>query len=477
MKKNIRNLVICMLVLVMTMSLFAGCEVKPAETTAPADTTPPEPTVAPVLDYTLFYDKGTTTEFTVDEKTSSVLVKLFNEGKQSSVKFATIEAAEKMRETAQIFAVVREKVDGKTLVTGIKTVEELGAKYVAKKGYIMSIDGNKITTNTSADGYGYDIDPFEISEDTVITDVTTTTVGLTIKLRKGDCVYAIADAEGTVTDLFVVARGTETKTAHCQHCDKEVKWTAIYREILALPTAGGHYYLADDVGTKQCTLVAEADYVLDLNGHTIVTSNAARTFSLNNANTKLAIMDTSEAKTGTIRGAAGAAFAANGGVVWGNNATSVFKLYSGTIDASMTTDNAYGVAVYVKGVFDMMGGKIIGGTTQSAAADTTEKIGGGAVYMTGASAVMTMTGGEIIGGKALDNNGNTVGIAGRGGAIYMGNGSKLVMSAGSITGGEAELEGPCVWKHYGATIEKTGGTIQDIFEMPAPAPVDPAPAA
>ena len=475
MKKNIRNLVICMLVLVMTMSLFAGCEVTPAETTAePTETQ--EPTEPAILDYVLFYDKLATKDFVVDEQTGAVLVKLYTGGKQSSIKFASIEVAEKMRETTNIFAVTREKIDGATVVTSIQTVEELGAKYVAKQCYITKIEGDKVYANTSADGLGWDVE-FTMSADTEITDTTTTTVGLTIKLREGDCVTAVANAEGTVTNVFMTKRATNTKVAHCQHCDQEVTWTPIYREILTLPTAGGHYFLADDTGTKQCTLVAEADYVLDLNGHTLITSNGARTFSLNNANTKLAIMDTSEAKTGTIKGAAGAVLTANGAVLWGNAATSVIKIYSGTIDASETTDQAFGVALYSKGTVEMYGGKIIGGTSKSAQADTTEKIGGGAVYLTGASAVMTMTGGEIIGGKALDNKDTTVGIAGRGGAVYMGTGSKLVMTGGSITGGEASLEGPCVWQHYNATIECNGGTIQDIFKMPDPAPVDPAPAA
>jgi len=117
-----------------------------------------------------------------------------------------------------------------------------------------------------------------------------------------------------------------TKKAKCEDCGKEVTWTAWYGDNNALPTASGHYYLADDMLGKATTIAASATVVLDLNGHTIKTDGASRLISMNNGKNTFVLMDTSEGKTGTIVAAHGVG-AVNGAFVWANKGS--FKMYGG----------------------------------------------------------------------------------------------------------------------------------------------------
>lgn len=450
--KSIRNLLCVILMLTMAVSLFAGCAGNQGDG---SDTTPPTSTEPE--EYTLYYNTNLNPELKVNDKDNTVHVSLYGNGRNTSIRCTTIEVAQELCKH-EIFAL---ELNEQYLTIGTKSVESLGATFVAQKNYVSVIDGDKITVSTAADDTGTALPIFELNADTVITDTTgQTPVGFTAGLREGDCITAVANSAGKVTHVFIITRGAGIRKAHCEHCDKEVEWKGIYSSDKALPTEDGHYYLTANIVSNAAKINA-ATVVLDLNGYTVIPTPDSQLYTLANAKSELHLMDTSEAKTGGIV-ASESNITTNGAIVYiGNVGGAKFVMYGGTIDASKITSTGNGAVVYVHRncTFDMRGGKMIGGTVKGSVDADGANVGGcgGAVYMSN-MAKMIMTGGEIVGGKAVRADSAT-GLA-NGGALYLSPAATLTMSGGSISGGTAEVEGNCTFLAEFAVIEQTGGTIE-----------------
>lgn len=454
--KSIRNLMIGILVLVMTMALMAGCTEQPTETTAPQETEAPAPVVK---DYDLYYCKAPTQALKLDtDKTYHVA--LYNKGLAVTARVAD-EATAKQVLLARIFAVEK---DAAGIVTGVKSVADVGGNLVAAECYISHVGDKAITVTTGKDGAGFQLGTFEFADKCVITDVTgTTAVGATPTMRVNDVLYAVANAEGKLTHIFLTVRAYETVSAACPHCDKTVTWNIWDGDNGKLPTAAGHWKIGKDY-TSTASTIAAADVVVDLNGHTVKVASATQGYILNNAATKLTILDTSKEQTGAIIANGGADLTASYGLIEVAKAKAVFNLLSGTIDGSNINATQVGAVVYVikGGIVNIEGGKIVGGTTVGGLNETTgADIGGrGGAILIKAGGIVNVSGGEIVGGKAIRNTSLTSNA--HGGAIYVEKTGKLNVSGGKISGGTAELGGNCVYILQEADLVQTGGEIESV---------------
>lgn len=460
--KSIRNLMIGILVLVMTMALMAGCAAEqPADTTAPQETEAPAPVVQ---DYDLYYCKAPTQALKLDtDKTYHVA--LYNKGLAITARIED-EAVAKQVLMARIFAVEK---DAAGIVTGVKSVAEVGGKLVAAECYISHVGDKAITVTTAKNGAGFQLGTFEFADKCVITDVTgTTAVGATPTMRVNDTVYAVANAEGKLTHIFLTVRAYETVSAKCAHCDKTITWNIWDGDNGKLPTAAGHWMIGKDF-TSTATTINAADVIVDLNGHTVSIAPNVQGYILNNASSKLTILDSSKEQTGAIvagvsSGAEGEQLTAAGGLIDVGKAGAKFTLLSGTLDASGVYSTQTGGAVYVvKGCsMEMKGGKIIGGTVvgnlnATTGADTGGR--GGALNL-GAGSTCTISGGEIVGGKCIRNT--SLSKRCEGGAIYLYATAKLEITGGKISGGTAELGGNCVYAEKEGDLVNNGGEIEAI---------------
>lgn len=459
MKKTTR-IIVSLLVLVMTLCLFAGCEEKPAETTAPA--APTEPSKPVELNLNVFYNKTHTAVLSLSDD-NTVHMTLYTKGNSVTARVKDIATAEKIM-GATVMLLVKDK-DG--IVTDIQAIEDFSGKYVAAGSYVKAVDGNKVTITSGPNGSGWDLGTFEIGENCYITDTTGgSTAGAVMKLRYNDQIFAIANAKGEVKNIFIASRVAETRIAHCEHCDKDVVWTAHYPDKNAMPTAAGHWYIAGDMSAKASTSTATSDVVVDLNGKTVKTVAKVQFYILNNAKTALYIMDSSAEQTGKIvafKGDAEQVITSAGGVIDVGIAGAKFVLLSGTIDASgiYTTQTGAGVYVVKGAFFEMKGGKIIGGTVVgNVNLETKADAGGrgGALNLASGSET-TISGGEIVGGKAIVNDEFTK--RAQGGAIYLYDGAKLTITGGKISGGEAALGGNCIFVENKADLTIEGGTVAE----------------
>lgn len=460
-KKTIRNVIASILVLVMTMALFAGCELAPTES-KPAETDPPK---VEALNYNLYYHANPAAVYKID-KDETVHVTLYNKGMSVSARVKDFEVAAEIRH--EIVGVLEK--DDKGIITGFKGVEEIGASYACKFAYITEVNADYTDVTVNGDT------KIKLTSKTIKTDTTgKTSVGNNVKLRVGDCITAVADSNGDITHVFKVSAVTATKSANCEHCGKKVTWTAYYGDNNSLPTATGHYYLVDDMMGKATTIEKNATVCFDLNGHTVTFSGNQRLVSMNNGGNKFALMDTSEGKTGTIKYAKGDA-AVNGGIVWANKGS--FYMYGGTLDASEMTNNGFGCAVYVgtagsKVTFKMTAGTIIGGSSVYDPAGTGGN--GGAIYITGAAdTTATIEGGEIKAGKAVDNTTGTP--RGKGGAIYVASDTTLTINGGTVTAGEAsDANGAGIWAAETAVLKiADAAKIDKVFQVQPAVPETPA---
>lgn len=220
------------------------------------------------------------------------------------------------------------------------------------------------------------------------------------------------------------------------------EWTS----TTSLPTgsayAGKSYYLANDVtisGQQSFGYFSISEDLLNnlcLNGHTItyVASSGDRAISLHHTvatqgdyKCTLNICDCSRSMAGKIT-TTEITKSTTGTLIWVREVCSELNLYSGTIDATNIQNNNgayYTGAVYTNGVFNMYGGKILGGTASNGAAVFVAKANDGA---------FNMYGGEIVGGTAMGTQAATHGM---GGAVYVSANTTANISGGTITGGTA----------------------------------------
>ena len=328
------------------------------------------------------------------------------------------------------------------LVVGIIPVDDLPIEKLAWQFYVQSVGGKLIKTNSSASLNGMEI-LLETDENTGIWDMTGLSgdIGCEADAMQLDRIMALGDADGNVTHIFIYERPNYMKTheGECEHCEKTVTWYE-WTKTDSLPINGGHYQLMNDLsGVRQASMVEDAKICLDLNGHRVDGASGARIYSLHNAGTELAIMDTSEAKTGRI---AAHGKGDQGMCVWLRYG--VFYLYDGILDGS----------------------------------DATTTLNGPTVNM-GSNTYFYMYGGELIGGTAaVKSNGKGGWTGGVGGTLFIGANAKFVMYDGLIHGGRAKAAitkytadgkpngyscgvGGNIYANTGAVIELNGGVIRD----------------
>lgn len=455
--KTIRNLVIGILVLMMTMALMAGCTEEPADTTAPDDTTPTKPVE---LNYDVYFNKTHFGALALDESDNTVHMTLWSKGKSGTVRVASVEVAKKIQAATTMLLVK----DAKGIVTDIKAIEDVSAKFVAAASYVKAVDGNKITLTSGAYGAGWDLGTIELDAKTVMTDATGgSTIGAAVKLRYNDCIYAIANAEGKITHVIVISRIAEQRIAYCPHCDKDVTWTAHVADKGTVPTTAGHWYLTADMHSKAANVGANT-IVLDLNGFTVYGTPAAKIYTTNNAKSDLHIMDLSEKKTGAMVASGDGLLTSAGAIVANSTSGSKFTLWSGTLDSSKLLSNQTGGVVYTASgcTFTMNGGKLIGGTVMGVINETSgaDQGGRGGAINVGASGVVVINDGEIIGGTAKAGDAFTK--RAQGGAIYVYAKASLTVNGGKISGGKADLGGDCVYTEDAACVVVNGGTVEKI---------------
>ena len=147
----------------------------------------------------------------------------------------------------------------------------------------------------------------------------------------------------------------------CAHCEEYVLWTQWDGETVAT----GHYILTDHVQLAG-KLTVKGDVALDLNGYTITAAENLQAFQVNGT---LSILDSSEAKTGTITGGKALDTSSTSLSRGGNIAVSggVLNIYGGNIAGGEAVSRGGNIYVTGGGVLNMYGGKVSGGVAESVA--------------------------------------------------------------------------------------------------------------
>lgn len=245
-------------------------------------------------------------------------------------------------------------------------------------------------------------------------------------------------------ELFVTSKyETQYETFYCEHCGQNVEFSSWHGTSIA---ESGHYYLTEDMTLTDVVSVAkDVDAVINLNGYTVTAASGLKAF---NVSGNLSIMDSSDAKTGTVTG--GTAY--RGGNIYVNDKAN-FTLYSGSIlngfsDGTLpggTTGGRGGNIFGNGGTVTLKGGVVSGGVASSGSA------WGGNIFMTGGT--LTVEEGAVISGGNASTGGNVYlmyaamvmtggeikeGTANTGNGVYLrdsgGNFSSLTMSGGIIDG-------------------------------------------
>ena len=357
-------------------------------------------------------------------------------------------------------------VDSSNVITGIQTVEEVGGKIVADEQYVTKYDGTNLKVNEAADHTGASKD-LKLENNTYVLNVTSENPTNLFGLLKGDKVIVISNKNDKVTHVFMYAPSEIRvgRVAYCEHCQKEVKWSC-WSSSDAFPVSNsGHFYLFEDVAlTRQQSMSADVQLILDLNGKTIKRTtgkeedSTGRVISLHNPGCYLALLDTSEGKTGKI--ASSGDVGAYGGVIWVRDGQ--FDMYGGTLDGSGSTNSGRGAVVHVASgkVFNMYGGTIIGSTTQSILDSNTNDYSsggwGGSVYVDGE---FSMYGGVIKDGKALCTEFDGFKSGGSGGNVAIGDNGVFNMLGGEIYNGTADNGEADLYVMEGGVFNQTGGKI------------------
>lgn len=475
MKKGIKVLAL-VLSLVMVLGLFAGCNQQPAETqpiaTDPAPTEPPKAVEFNVLwnvNYTSHYINSTRAETDGYYKVS-----VGTKGGQVNNRVAK-DQIDKLN-GMQFFVIGEKNADG--IITKIQSIGEAGGSTYA--GRVMKVEGTKVTLGTAENG----VEEIDASKVKIYQAWSTTAryVGVETKeILPGDNLTVVLDNLGNINSVWMTARtgySVTVKDCPCAVCvanraddktDNDTTSFKLWTTQDTLPTAAGHYFLGCNITVRaQASIAANAKIVLDLKGYKVQMGDAGRMWSMHNTGCTLDVMDTSEAKTGTMS-AYNSMINAQGSVIWIRYGT--LTLHGGTFDGNTGVNKNVGacIAMEANTTLNIKNGvKIIGGTVISNITDAGAVSGGygGALYAT-TGCVINMEGGEIIGGKALSSHSKKEDGRGVGGAIYLNNTAVLNMTGGKITKGEADNGGPCIAVKSTATINNNGGTIEDIYNIPA----------
>lgn len=353
--------------------------------------------------------------------------------------------------------------DDKGIIVGVQDVEEITGGYAVNRFYVETVDGLDVVANSSPSLKGMQVE-LTLTEKTKIYDVSGESeyIGAqTGALYEMDCIIAIKNTAGEITDIFVVERQPQgpVQTKYCDHCKQEVDWKA-WAYTNGLPQSSGHFYLAADIElVNQNSMPENCQVILDLNGKTVVGGNGMRMYSLHNPGCYLAMMDYSAEQTGTFIPKGD--IMDQGAAVWLRYGQ--FDFYGGTLEGSKAYNHLNGglVALEEGTVFNMYGGTITGGNAVAMARANGAITGGwgGNVYVW--NATFNMYGGVIKDGKATgvlrEEDGAYVG--GWAGNVGI-DGKKAVfnMQGGEILNGKAEQGGGNIWEDS-ATVTIDDGLI------------------
>lgn len=466
--------VVLALLLTQFTDLFGGKATEPS--TEPTETTTEENVILYWnVDRALYAGQAEDglTSRTKDEDTGYYLVNLAAKGRVSTRRVLDRRVANKIDEQDVMGIVLND--DG--VVIDIQTIEECTGGYGLNgfKTYVDIADGYNITTYASEQLVGVSFQ-FSIDGNTKVYDVSgeSEPVGASTTLRNMDQILVILNKDGSVGWVYILDREPQMpkETRYCQHCQEEVQWYGWVKED-GLPVSGeGHYFLTCDVAcTTQQAMAADANIVLDLNGHTVQGKDqGTRIYSLHNEGAYLCIMDTSKEGTGKLVSAAYKGETNQGACVWVRYGT--FDLYSGTLDGSAARTGAAGgtVCVNTVGTFNMYGGTIIGGTSvtgYNASTDSTTGGLGGAVRVDG---LMNMYDGLITGGsaEAYYMESTAAYRSGLGGNVWVNTKGVVNMTGGTIIGGTATSGGGNVYLSGGGQFHMSGDAQILDGEITAP---------
>lgn len=468
MMKTGRTLIAVIVTLFALCIVLAGCVTEQA----PAPTTVPE-TTAPVEEVTLYwnvdralYDGKSEAGMSSREPEADGYfhIRFFVEGQTVTLKAAD----RKLVNAIDVQSLMGLEFDENGIITDAVSVEDLPIEKMGWQFYVQSVGGNIIKINSSSGMHGIEL-MLECTDTTKIYDMTGKEgpCGTEVTPIPYDRIYGVADTNGQLKYVFIYDRPNYmlTHEGHCVHCDKTVTWSE-WDKTTSLPTIAGHYQLQNDVVlSAQLSQAADTKICLDLNGKRVDGGNNKRLYSIHNSGAELAVMDTSEAQTGTM---VGHGTSAQGLVVWVRYGR--FYLYGGTLDASdcVSTKNGTAVCVQKNTYFYMYGGTIIGGTAETQYDSATKKYSngvGGSVYITGGKFVMYD--GEIRDGyaKARISEYNKDGSPktyqqGKGGNIYVSSKGIVELFGGVIKNGRADNAAGNLYASGNAEILLDGCQIQ-----------------
>ena len=434
------------------------------------DTTPS--TTAPVLDYDLYWNLDRAQYMGQSENGSSSRKKgsdgyyhisFFIDGKTVDLKVAEKQVVNDI----DVNDLVGLTFDENGIVVGMTTVWDMPCQVTAWNYYIQSVESNRIMVNSSP-LYNGDEQMLLLPEGLDVYDMTGAEgeIGMVISPIKGDRLIAISNAESTLTHIFVNERKEfmHASEGYCEHCKENVKWVE-YDKTNKLPfSESGHYKLMNDIKLNgQQGVSANVKVCLDLNGFTVEGKAEQRVIAMSAENAALAIMDSSEAKTGRI-----VAHHQNEdtkqGILLFLHKSDVY-LYSGILDASdAITNGTGGAAVYVAAdrTFTMNGGEIIGGTAVPAYQEKNGSYRYGNGGSVGVMGKFIMNDGVIRDGVAKSatvwKNGKANYQRGMGGNVYVGTTGVFEMNGGTIKDGKAGTAGNVFLDGAGEFI-MNGGTI------------------
>ena len=284
----------------------------------------------------------------------------------------------------------------------------------------------------------------KLTEQTVVYNVSKNYeafAGEVTDLRLGDRIHGLRDNDRNLTVLYVVER--EKEQAHkfgvCSACGQMERWTAWDGSTTF---SDGHYYLNNDINVTATAYIGSDSnsgikVCLDLCGFDITsTKRVFRIYGTMNLMDSGADSVITSSSTGQ-----GAGF-----YVYDNG---VFNMYGGTFKTagqqnSQSGLGAMGVKSGSKAVFNMYGGKLIGGDT---------KKGGGTLDMFHSS-TFNLYGGIVEGGKTLTN----------GGTIAVAAAATVNIYGGTVTAGQATGKGDCIYAAGKVTLyEGNKITVDQIY--------------
>lgn len=435
-------------------------------------TEPDAGTTAPMLDYDLYWNVDREKYMNQSELGSSSRKKgsdgyyhisFFMDGKTVDLKVAEKQVVNDI----DLNEVMGLTFDENGIVVGMSSVWDMPCQVTAWNYYVQSVEKNRIMVNSSP-LYNGDEQMLLIPEGLDIYDMTGVegVIGKVITPIAGDRLIAISNAESMLTHVFVNERKEfmHVSEGYCEHCKATVEWVE-YDKTNKLPfSESGHYKLQNDIKLNgQQGLSADKKVCLDLNGFTVEGKENQRVIALSSENAELAIMDSSEDKTGRIIAHNQEENTKQGILLFLHKSDAY--LYSGILDASdAITNGTGGAAVYVAAnrTFTMNGGEIIGGTAVPEYQSKSNSYRYGNGGSVGVMGKVIMNDGVIRDGVAKSavvwKNGKANYQRGMGGNVFVGTSGVFEMNGGTIKDGKAGTAGNVFLDGAGEFI-MNGGTI------------------